>query len=86
MYQDDIESKCFHGRSGRAFLVNSVANVKLGPKENRMLLTGLHTVQDVSCKNCGVAIGWRYDAASNPAQKWKVSKFTIEKAYLHHET
>lgn len=40
---DDIMSKSFHGRNGRAFLFHKAFNVKLGPKESRMLMTGVHS-------------------------------------------
>jgi len=40
-------SKAFQGRHGRAYLFGHVINVSLGPKEDRMLTTGLHTVCDI---------------------------------------
>mmetsp|Transcript_956 Transcript_956/g.2256 ORF Transcript_956/g.2256 Transcript_956/m.2256 type:complete len:109 (-) Transcript_956:1907-2233(-) len=84
-HYEDIVSKCFHGRSGRAYLVNQAVNVKLGPKEERVLLTGLHTVCDAICQNCGMVVGWKYEAANNPSQRYKVGKFIVEKAKLHQE-
>jgi hypothetical protein len=41
---DDIVSKSFQGRTGRAYLFNTVVNVSLGPTEDRILNTGLHKV------------------------------------------
>lgn len=35
-------------------------NVTLGPKEDRLLMTGLHTVADIFCSNCGTVLGWKY--------------------------
>jgi hypothetical protein len=35
-------------------------NVTFGPKEDRLLTTGLHTVCDTFCLDCGEAIGWFY--------------------------
>ena len=35
-------------------------NVSLGQKEDRLLLTGFHTVRDVHCNNCDTILGWRY--------------------------
>ena len=40
-------------------VVRSV-NVTLGPKEERLLLTGLHCVADISCINCQTVMGWMY--------------------------
>ncbi|CDY29858.1 BnaA03g48790D [Brassica napus] len=38
---DDIISKAFQGRTGRAFLFSHAMNIVLGAKEDRNLLTGL---------------------------------------------
>lgn len=35
-------------------------NVTLGPKEERMMMTGLHTVADIFCVKCGSIVGWTY--------------------------
>ncbi|KAM3365097.1 hypothetical protein ACQJBY_015080 [Aegilops geniculata] len=57
---DDIVSKEFRGRHGRAYLFDSVVNVSLGPNEDRHLLTGLHTVNDIYCSCCQRLLGWKY--------------------------
>ena len=35
-------------------------NVTLGPKEERLLITGLHSVADIHCTSCNTVIGWKY--------------------------
>lgn len=40
-------------------LLNSV-NVTLGNKEERMMMTGMHTVVDIFCVGCGSLVGWKY--------------------------
>lgn len=35
-------------------------NITLGPKEDRVLITGLHTVADVYCNSCQTILGWKY--------------------------
>ena len=50
----------FQGSQGKAYLFNSVVNVKCGPAEERVLLTGLHAVADISCENCKTTLGWKY--------------------------
>lgn len=35
-------------------------NVTLGPKEDRLLMTGLHTVADIFCSHCQTVLGWKY--------------------------
>jgi hypothetical protein len=48
-------------------------NVSLGPKEDRMLMTGLHTVADIFCTVCNTNLGWKYEMAFDEGQKYKVS-------------
>lgn len=43
-------------------------NVALGPKEERVLITGLHTVCDIACTCCGTVLGWKY-VSELPPQK-----------------
>lgn len=33
-------------------------NVSLGPREERVLITGLHEVADIHCTGCGTVLGW----------------------------
>ncbi|KAL9611967.1 MAG: hypothetical protein Q9167_003407 [Letrouitia subvulpina] len=44
----------------------------------RQLVTGAHTVSDVSCAFCGSVIGWKYDSAEEETQRYKVGKFILE--------
>lgn len=82
---DDIISKSFHGRHGRAYLFDQCVNVNLGPSEERRLITGLHTVCDIYCKRCNTLVGWTYQKAYESNQKYKEGKFIVEKINLHLE-
>jgi len=44
----------------------------------RQLVTGAHTVGDISCAQCGSILGWKYVAAAEEAQRYKVGKFILE--------
>lgn len=44
----------------------------------RQLVTGAHTVSDVSCAFCGGVLGWKYVAAEEESQRYKVGKFILE--------
>jgi hypothetical protein len=44
----------------------------------RNLVTGQHTVSDVSCAICGSVLGWKYVEAAEESQKYKVGKFILE--------
>lgn len=35
-------------------------NITLGPREERILITGLHTVADIYCTCCNTVLGWKY--------------------------
>jgi hypothetical protein len=41
------------------YVVSSV-NVTPGVKEDRMMMTGMHTVCDIFCVGCGSIVGWKY--------------------------
>ncbi len=70
---------------GRAYLFDQCVNITTGPPEDRILITGLHTVSDISCKRCQALVGWTYAKAYEPSQKYKEGKYIIEKIYLHME-
>ncbi|KAH9736470.1 protein yippee-like [Citrus sinensis] len=76
---DDIISKSFHCRHGKAYLFNKVVNITVGEKEERMMMTGMHTVVDIFCVGCGSIVGWKYEAAQEKAQKYKEGKFILER-------
>ncbi|CAI5518750.1 unnamed protein product [Closterium sp. Naga37s-1] len=82
---DEIISKSFQGRHGRAYLFSNVVNVMVGPKEDRLLITGLHTVADIYCAECHEVLGWKYEKAYEDLQKYKEGKFILEKAKLLKE-
>ncbi|KAF9785773.1 yippee zinc-binding/DNA-binding /Mis18, centromere assembly-domain-containing protein [Thelephora terrestris] len=83
--QDELISKAFSGRDGRGYLMQSATNIKLANKEERALLTGVHTVADVHCLGCNDRIGWYYFKASNHSQKYKEGKYMLEREKLVKE-
>ncbi|XP_060215588.1 protein yippee-like At4g27745 [Lycium barbarum] len=76
---DDIVSKNFQASPGRAYLFTHAMNVVIGLKEDRHLMTGLHTVADVKCSDCGEVLGWKYERAYDESQQYKEGKFVLEK-------
>ncbi|TDL26019.1 yippee-domain-containing protein [Rickenella mellea] len=90
--QDELISKSFSGREGRGLrvslsssLLHSAVNVKLGKREDRPLLTGVHTVADVFCVGCNDRLGWYYVKASDSSQKYKEGKFLLEREKIVKE-
>ena len=70
---------------GRAYLFDQCVNVTIGPVEDRMLITGLHSVCDIFCRRCKGMVGWTYARAYESSQKYKEGKYIIEKINLHIE-
>lgn len=86
-------SKGFTGRHGRAYLVAppgpsiatvsqrnelpNLPNTQTHRPVARQLVTGAHTVSDISCM-CGMVLGWKYVAAAEESQQYKVGKFILE--------
>merc|ERR1712157_208238 len=79
---EELVSKSFHCRHGKAYLFNMVVNVHEGPKEDRLMTTGLHTVADIHCKSCMQIVGWKYEEAFEKSQKYKEGKFILERAKM----
>ncbi|KGO43839.1 Yippee-like protein [Penicillium expansum] len=56
----------------------SLPNTILQRPVPRQLVTGAHTVSDVSCTFCDSVLGWKYVAAEEESQRYKVGKFILE--------
>jgi hypothetical protein len=56
----------------------SLPNVAEGTPERRTLVTGQHTVANITCTTCGGELGWRYVAAQEEEQRYKVGKYILE--------
>ena len=80
--KSQIISKSFHGRGGRAFLMEEVINVYLGPNETRMLVTGMHVVADINCIDCHTLLGWKYKEAHEETQKYKEGHYILEESRI----
>ncbi|MQL73561.1 hypothetical protein Taro_005921 [Colocasia esculenta] len=93
----DIES--FNCKHGKAYLFNKIrtqwltcfdffgsVNVSVGQKEERLMMTGVHTVADIFCVGCGSILGWKYEVAHEKCQKYKEGKFILERCpHFHFE-
>ena len=77
--EENIISKSFQGRLGRAFLFEKAINIYRGPVENRVLISGIHKVADVRCTVCNTVLGWIYLEATDDSQKYKEGRILLEK-------
>ncbi|XVF26195.1 hypothetical protein REPUB_Repub13aG0278100 [Reevesia pubescens] len=82
---DEIVSKDFQGRFGRAYLFRNAVNISLGPTEERILNSGLHEVNDIYCSSCQQIMGWKYEKAYVESQKYKEGMFILEKERMLKE-
>ncbi|KAK4139989.1 yippee-like protein [Dichotomopilus funicola] len=67
-----------HGPDKDPNAPRDLINTRLGPAEKRQLITGPHTVADVTCAVCRANIGWKYIDAWEPAQRYKIGKYILE--------
>eukprot|EP01080_Neovahlkampfia_damariscottae_P002069 gene2069-1941_t len=84
-FEEEIISKHFHGRHGKAYLFNTAVNLTTGIAEERTLLTGVHVVADLYCNKCTAYVGWKYIDAYEEKEKYKVGKFILERAKIKKE-
>ncbi|KAK7319718.1 hypothetical protein RJT34_04443 [Clitoria ternatea] len=76
---DHVLSRSFNCSQGSAYLFSNVVNVTLGPQEERSMMSGLHTVEDVHCCCCGQILGWKYVFAHDKSETYKEGKFVLER-------
>lgn len=77
-----VMSKEFHTTNGRGYLIKQVINVTNGPSDQRTLMTGVHTCEDVFCVTCNTMLGWEYKFAFEKNEKYKVGNFVLEEIKL----
>ncbi|KAJ2716941.1 hypothetical protein H4R19_000340 [Coemansia spiralis] len=80
--RSSVISRAFQGRRGPAYLVEDVVNERLGSSEDRLLMTGLHTVCDLYCRRCNALVGWKYLRAHDKAQRYKEGRYVLEQSQI----
>ncbi|KAE8648019.1 protein yippee-like isoform X2 [Cucumis sativus] len=84
LYDDIISKELGNKRSPSTAdmgkLTSSIrVNVCLGKIEERLMMTGMHTVADIFCVGCGSMVGWKYETAHEKNQKYKEGKSVLER-------
>lgn len=79
---EDIISRNFRGQHGKAYLFAFVVNVETCEPSERNMTTGRHIVRDITCRQCKETVGWKYDKAFEPSEKYKEGKFILEAELL----
>jgi len=83
---DEIISRNFRGQHGKAYLFNSVVNIKQAEAMERNMTTGRHVVRDIICRQCNETVGWKYDKAYEASEKYKEGKYILEAELLLYVT
>ncbi|QPG75870.1 hypothetical protein FOA43_003256 [Brettanomyces nanus] len=73
-----IISDRYHGATGDALLIYDAVNIQLGPSQMRRMTTGVYTVCELLCRQCGKYLGWKYIKSSDPTQKFKEGRYILE--------
>lgn len=81
-----LVSKSFTGSTGKAYLFSKCVNVEYSAVQDRLMITGRHMVRDVACKKCSNKLGWMYEFAVSPEQRYKEGKTILEKALITETT
>ena len=72
----------FRGQHGKAYLFNNVVNISQTDAVERSMTTGRHIVRDIACRQCKETVGWKYDKAYEPSEKYKEGKYILEEELL----
>ncbi|KAJ3471914.1 hypothetical protein MRS44_002013 [Fusarium solani] len=72
----------FRGQHGKAYLFQKAVNIEIGTPQERSMTTGRHIMSDVKCRRCKETVGWRYDKAFEPSEKYKEGKIVLEAELL----
>ncbi|KAJ3724521.1 hypothetical protein EV361DRAFT_624892 [Lentinula raphanica] len=72
------ESRAFRGFSGKASLFTEIRNVALSKARVRLMATGAHTMQELTCTKCSAYLGWKIVKAFEDSERWKEGHFLME--------
>ncbi|RDX60387.1 Protein yippee-like, partial [Mucuna pruriens] len=84
-FRGELLAKNFMVNSGQAYLFSHAMNIVFGAEQERSLITGVYTIADIFCSNCGEELGWKYLQAPEAREKFKEGKFVIERIKIDKE-
>ncbi|KAK7053282.1 hypothetical protein VNI00_003908 [Paramarasmius palmivorus] len=71
-------SRAFRGFSGKASLFTETSNVRLATPKVRLMATGAHTMQEITCAKCSGYLGWKINRAHERSEIWKEGHYLLE--------
>ncbi|KAJ3803032.1 hypothetical protein GGU11DRAFT_695456 [Lentinula aff. detonsa] len=72
------ESRAFRGFSGKASLFTEIRNVVVSVPRVRLMATGAHTMQELTCTKCSAYLGWKITKAFEQSERWKEGHYLME--------
>ncbi|KDR75878.1 hypothetical protein GALMADRAFT_248617 [Galerina marginata CBS 339.88] len=72
------DSRSFRGFSGKAALFTETHNVALAKPGVQLMVTGAHTMQEITCSTCTAYVGWKIVRAHEGTESWKDGHFLLE--------
>ncbi|KAK2463263.1 hypothetical protein APHAL10511_004918 [Amanita phalloides] len=72
------DSRGFRGFLGKASLFTETYNVKLGRPSVQLMVTGAHTMQEITCSQCSTYLGWKIVRAHELSERWKEGACLLE--------
>ncbi len=79
---DKVVSKNFFGKFGPALLIQSTVNTIEQEEYTQQLMTGMHVISDLRCRNCAQIVGWKYVKCLESNQIYKQGKCLLEKEHV----
>ncbi|CAA7261603.1 unnamed protein product [Cyclocybe aegerita] len=77
------DSRSFRGFFGKASLFTETYNVALAKPGVQLMVTGAHTMQEVTCGICLSYLGWKIVRAHEKTESWKDGHFLMELENLY---
>ncbi|KAJ3516839.1 hypothetical protein NLJ89_g873 [Agrocybe chaxingu] len=77
------DSRSFRGFFGKASLFTETYNVMLAKPGVQLMVTGAHTMQEVTCGICSSYLGWKIVRAHEKTESWKDGHFLMELENLY---
>ncbi|KAJ8076471.1 hypothetical protein PM082_000894 [Marasmius tenuissimus] len=78
-------SRAFRGFSGKASLFTEIHHVRLSTPKVRLMATGAHTMQEITCLSCSSYLGWKINRAHDRSEQWKEGHYLLELENLFAE-
>ncbi|KAF8630673.1 hypothetical protein AX15_002819 [Amanita polypyramis BW_CC] len=77
------DSQGFRGFLGKASLFTETYNVKFSRPSVQLMVTGAHTMQEITCSQCSTYLGWKIIRAHEHPERWKEGLCLLELECLH---